>query len=430
MKNFKWDKKYLYWGITAVCVVVASIMFFLLLNNWSGFVGIVNSIFVILRPFTYGIVIAYLVNHLVRPIEKHVFKKLMERLMPKNEAAGKKLARVLSIVVSELAVFAFMSSLLVTILPQISVSILEIVNKSQTYVEICLKWVEEILDGNEVLEPLVSDWINSFYDYFMSWLKSDVLPQMATLVSQITSGVISIIKIAVNLVIGVVVSIYLLYSKETFCAQGKKLVYSLFEAKNANRVMEEMTFVDKAFGDYIAGTIIDAVIIGVVNYIFLIAFGMPYPALISIVLAVTNLIPMFGPFIGAIPCGLIILLESPMKCLIFAIFTVILQQLDGNVIKPKIHSSKSGMSGFWILFAIIVFGGLFGILGMIIGVPVMTILYSIIRRLNNRRLRRKGLPQETTLYAELERIEPDTGEFVYKGEKIPNEPENKEETIS
>lgn len=405
-------------------------MFFLLLNNWSGFVGIVNSIFVILRPFTYGIVIAYLVNHLVRPIEKHVFKKLTERLMPKNEAAGKKLARVLSIVVSELAVFAFMSSLLVTILPQISVSILEIVNKSQTYVEICLKWVEEILDGNEVLEPLVSDWINSFYDYFMSWLKSDVLPQMATLVSQITSGVISIIKIAVNLVIGVVVSIYLLYSKETFCAQGKKLVYSLFEAKNANRVMEEMTFVDKAFGDYIAGTIIDAVIIGVVNYIFLIAFGMPYPALISIVLAVTNLIPMFGPFIGAIPCGLIILLESPMKCLIFAIFTVILQQLDGNVIKPKIHSSKSGMSGFWILFAIIVFGGLFGILGMIIGVPVMTILYSIIRRLNNRRLRRKGLPQETTLYAELERIEPDTGEFVYKGEKIPNEPENKEETIS
>lgn len=405
-------------------------MFFLLLNNWSGFVGIVNSIFVILRPFTYGIVIAYLVNHLVRPIEKHIFKKLMERLMPKNEAAGKKLARVLSIVVSELAVFAFMSSLLVTILPQISVSILEIVNKSQTYVEICLKWVEEILDGNEVLEPLVSDWINSFYDYFMSWLKSDVLPQMATLVSQITSGVISIIKIAVNLVIGVVVSIYLLYSKETFCAQGKKLVYSLFEAKNANRVMEEMTFVDKAFGDYIAGTIIDAVIIGVVNYIFLIAFGMPYPALISIVLAVTNLIPMFGPFIGAIPCGLIILLESPMKCLIFAIFTVILQQLDGNVIKPKIHSSKSGMSGFWILFAIIVFGGLFGILGMIIGVPVMTILYSIIRRLNNRRLRRKGLPQETTLYAELERIEPDTGEFVYKGEKIPNEPENKEETIS
>lgn len=403
-------------------------MFFLLLNNWSGFVGIVNSIFVILRPFTYGIVIAYLVNHLVRPIEKHVFKKLMERLMPKNEAAGKKLARVLSIVVSELAVFAFMSSLLVTILPQISVSILEIVNKSQTYVEICLKWVEEILDGNEVLEPLVSDWINSFYDYFMSWLKSDVLPQMATLVSQITSGVISIIKIAVNLVIGVVVSIYLLYSKETFCAQGKKLVYSLFEAKNANRVMEEMTFVDKAFGDYIAGTIIDAVIIGVVNYIFLIAFGMPYPALISIVLAVTNLIPMFGPFIGAIPCGLIILLESPMKCLIFAIFTVILQQLDGNVIKPKIHSSKSGMSGFWILFAIIVFGGLFGILGMIIGVPVMTILYSIIRRLNNRRLRRKGLPQETTLYAELERIEPDTGEFVYKGEKIPSEPTD--ETIS
>lgn len=405
-------------------------MFFLLLNNWSGFVGIVNSIFVILRPFTYGIVIAYLVNHLVRPIEKHVFKKLMERLMPKNEAAGKKLARVLSIVVSELAVFAFMSSLLVTILPQISVSILEIVNKSQTYVEICLKWVEEILDGNEVLEPLVSDWINSFYDYFMSWLKSDVLPQMATLVSQITSGVISIIKIAVNLVIGVVVSIYLLYSKETFCAQGKKLVYSLFEAKNANRVMEEMTFVDKAFGDYIAGTIIDAVIIGVVNYIFLIAFGMPYPALISIVLAVTNLIPMFGPFIGAIPCGLIILLESPMKCLIFAIFTVILQQLDGNVIKPKIHSSKSGMSGFWILFAIIVFGGLFGILGMIIGVPVMTILYSIIRRLNNRRLRRKGLPQETTLYAELERIEPDTGEFVYKGEKIPNEPTEEEKSIS
>lgn len=417
MKNFKWDKKYLYWGITAFSVVVASIIFFSLLNKWSGFVKHVDGIMIILRPFIYGTIIAYLVNHLVRVAEKYVFLRLAERIAPKNMALGKKLSRILSIAVCELAVLAFVASLIVTMLPQIFVSIVDLVNKSQTYVERCIEWAEDILDGNEVLEPMVSEWINSFYEYLISWVKADLLPQMTTLISQITGGVISVIKIAVNLLIGVVISIYLLYSKETFCAQGKKLVYSLFETKNANKVMEELSFVDKAFGDYIAGTLIDAVIIGVVNYIFLIAFGMPYPALISIVLAVTNLIPMFGPFIGAIPCGLIILLESPMKCLIFAIFTVILQQLDGNVIKPRIHSSKTGMSGFWIMFAIIVFGGLFGIVGMIVGVPVMTVLYSFVQRLNNRRLRSKGLPEETRLYAELERIEPDTGEFVYKGDK-------------
>ncbi len=424
MKNFKWDKKYLYWGIVAFSVVVASIIFFHLVDGLGNVMDGIETVLGILRPFVFGVIIAYLVNHLLRPLENKVFLKLAAKYMPKKPVLGAKLARIVSIICCDVAVLAVVSALLVTVLPQITVSIIDLINKSQSYVEILLGWVEEFLDGNDILEPVVRDWINSFYSMFVSWLRTDVLPQMATLISQITGGVISVVKVVFSLVVGLVVSIYILYSKETFGAQSKKLIYSIFEVKTANKVMEEIKFIDEAFGAYLAGALLDAGIVGVVNYIFMMSFGMPYPTLIAIILAMTNLIPMFGPFIGAIPCGLIILLESPSKCLIFAIFTVILQQVDGNIIVPRIHSSKSGISGFWVLFAITVFGGLFGMMGMIIGVPVMTVLYSWFRRLNNRNLRVKGLPENTQDYMSLDYIDEETGKFVYKekAETVPPSP--------
>lgn len=428
MKKFRWDKKYLYWGITAFLVVVFSITFFLMLNKIESVKNGLGFIAKVFAPIIYGFAIAYLVNQLLKPLEKHVFKGLGKKLFPKNNKLATDSSRIMAIILSEAIVIAIVLGLLVIMLPQIFNSIVELVNKSQTYAEICVAWVGDFLDGKDVLEPVVLKWLENFSEYITNWIKTDILPQITTIIAGITGGVISMIKVTVNIALGVVISIYMLYNKETFCAQAKKLVYGFFEAKNANRLMDELSIINKAFGDYVAGTLLDALIIGVTNYIFMLLLGMPYGALISIIVAVTNLIPMFGPFIGAVPSALLLLLENPSQSLIFIIFTIILQQIDGNVIKPRIHSSKTGMSGFWIVFAITVFGGFFGVLGMILGVPIMNVLYGSFKRLSNRNLTKKGLATETAAYEGLEKINPESLEFVYKEDTILKETAETENT--
>jgi predicted PurR-regulated permease PerM len=428
VKKFRWDKKYLYWGITAFLVVVFSITFFLMLNKIESVKNGLGFIAKVFAPIIYGFAIAYLVNQLLKPLEKHVFKGLGKKLFPKNNKLATDSSRIMAIILSEAIVIAIVLGLLVIMLPQIFNSIVELVNKSQTYAEICVAWVGDFLDGKDVLEPVVLKWLENFSEYITNWIKTDILPQITTIIAGITGGVISMIKVTVNIALGVVISIYMLYNKETFCAQAKKLVYGFFEAKNANRLMDELSIINKAFGDYVAGTLLDALIIGVTNYIFMLLLGMPYGALISIIVAVTNLIPMFGPFIGAVPSALLLLLENPSQSLIFIIFTIILQQIDGNVIKPRIHSSKTGMSGFWIVFAITVFGGFFGVLGMILGVPIMNVLYGSFKRLSNRNLTKKGLATETAAYEGLEKINPESLEFVYKEDTILKETAETENT--
>ena len=413
MKNFKWDKKYLYWGITAFCVIVCSISFFWLLNKWAAFTRVLGVILGALSPFIYGILIAYMLNKVMKIFEKHVFSKLARRLFRSNPVHARKASRIFSIVVTELLALGFIAGMLAIILPQIYYSITDLIAKSSQYISILVDWVERLFEG-ETLEPIALEWLNTASKHLTNWLETDVLPHIDTLITSITGGVISIISTVINFFIGIVISVYILYNKEVFCAQAKKLLMSITKPRASSKIIGEMDFINDAFGDYIVGEIIDSLIVGIVNYIFMVIVGMPYAALVSIIMMLTNLIPIFGPFIGAIPSGLLILLEDPMMCLIFVIFTLVLQQLDGHVLKPRIHSTKSGISGFWIMFAILFFGGLFGLVGMVLGVPVTTVLYSIIRRLNNRRLREKGLPEDTRYYAVLDHVDPDTGEPVLK----------------
>lgn len=413
MKNFKLEKKYLYWGMTAFCVVVASIAFFWVLNTWGGIRAGIGMIISALSPFIYGILIAYLLNRVLATFERKLFKPLAARLFPKNAVTARKAARVFSIILTLMLALGFIVGILIIVLPEIFKSIVNLVDQSQHYVEVVIKWLEKFLNG-DALEPVAVTWINSIFDKLVGWLETNVIPQITTIVSSITGGVISVIGVIVNFLIGIVISVYVMYNKETFCGQAKKILYSVFRPKTANKIIGEMDFINDAFGNYIVGTLIDSLIVGVVNYIFMGITLMPYGPLVSIIVAVTNIIPMFGPFIGAVPSALLILLEDPSKCLVFLIFTVILQQIDGQIIKPRIHSSRTGLSGFWIMFAILFFGGLFGILGMIVGVPLTTVLYSILKRLNNRRLRRRGLPEGTDFYMDIEVIDPDTGMPIYK----------------
>ncbi len=417
MKNFKWDKKYLYWGVTAFCVVVASIVFFWLLNTWNGIRSTLGLIMSALSPVIYGLVIAYLLNKIMAVFEERWFKKLCSKLFKKPETA-RKAARAFSVVVTLLLALGIIAGLLAIILPEIVNSVTNILSNSENYLNVAMEWLENALKDSKYEEVAV-EWLNTISDKLVEWLQNDVLSKARDLLESITTGVISVIMTLVDLFIGVVISVYLLYNKETFCAQAKKALYAVLRPKAANRIMSELDFINDAFGNYIVGTLIDSTIVGVLNYLFMLVMGMPYAALVSIIVAVTNLIPMFGPFIGAVPATLLILLENPTQALIFVIFTVVLQQIDGQILKPRIHASRTGLSGFWIMFAILFFGGLFGILGMIVGVPLTTVLYNIARRGLARLLTNRGLPVETEAYADLGSVDPATGQLLPKPKPDP-----------
>lgn len=414
MRKFKWDKKYLYWGVTAFCVIVACIAFFWVLNRWDGLMRILSLALNALSPFIFGLLFAYLLDSVLVLFEKYIFMKLANRLYPRRPYAAKKFARITAIIATELAALGVVAGILILILPQLYSSILALIDKSSKYFDVVVKWFGETPSGAAGAESALMTWLHSAAGKLLEWIETNVLPQMSKIIAGVTGGVITFAKGVISLLIGVVLSVYIMYHKETFSAQGKKVIYSIFKPRTANKLLDELNFINVAFGNYISGTLIDALIIGILNYIFMLIVGMPYAALISILVAVTNIIPVFGPFIGAIPSALLLLLENPMQSLVFIIFTLVLQQLDGNVIKPRIHGSRSGISGFWVMFAILFFGGLFGIIGMLLGVPVVTVLYNAFKRYNAKRLLKKGLPVDTPEYKNIYRIDPETNAPIYK----------------
>ena len=230
-----------------------------------------------------------------------------------------------------------------------------------------------------------------------------------------------------NFIIGIVISIYVLLGKETFIAQAKKLVYAVFPADRGNVIVATVRKANDIFGGFIIGKILDSVIIGILCFIGLSILQMPYTLLVSVIVGVTNVIPFFGPYIGAIPSAILIMLANPIQGLYFIIFILVLQQVDGNIIGPKILGDSTGLNSFWVVFAILVGGGLFGVAGMIFGVPLFATIYYITRKLTAWVLRKKGLPEETAAYTEVERIDVDTGQLhlLKHEEKAPRASRNR-----
>lgn len=225
---------------------------------------------------------------------------------------------------------------------------------------------------------------------------------------------LGIAKALWNLVIGLIISIYLLASKERLIGQTKKMTYAFLDIRYANGIIEDTRLIDRTFGGFISGKILDSVIIGILCFFCVSFMKLPYPMLISVIIGVTNVIPFFGPFIGAIPCGLLILMVNPLQCLYFILFIWILQQFDGNFLGPKILGDSTGLSGFWVIFSITIFSGLMGVPGMILGVPIFAVLYALLKRRINRNLQRKGMPTETAAYRNLEKVDPKTGNLKEK----------------
>ncbi|MCI8687475.1 MAG: AI-2E family transporter, partial [Lawsonibacter sp.] len=277
-------------------------------------------------------------------------------------------------------------------------------------------WLQTFFEDNPEIQASVMSLYSSAATSLEQWLNSDILPNLESvsttfqwlrttiwpnltgMMAGVSGVVVGFLVLVKDLLIAVIVSVYLLARKDIFAAQSKKIVYSIFRTDVADLLVGEIRSAYRIMSGFINGKLLDSLIIGIICLICCNLFQFPYPALIAVIIGVTNIIPFFGPFIGAIPCGLLIFLSSPIQAVYFAIFILVLQQFDGNILGPKILGDSTGLASFWVLFSILLFGGLFGFAGMVLGVPVFAMIYSVISRLTAYGLRSRGLPQETEDY--------------------------------
>ena len=392
---FNWDKKYLYWGVTAFCVIACSILFYMALAYLPMIGRALGSLGRILSPFIWGLVITYLLSPLYKTLYNNVFLPMTERLSGKKKKASPRIAKALSVLLSIIVFLALITALVYLIIPQLYASIETIVNNSSTYVAKISEWSQGML----------TEEINT---NLFAWIRDTILPRFGSFVTNVTAGVYYFVRAVYNVVIGIIVSVYLLSNRESATARARRLCYCVFGLERAEKIRDAIRFTDKTFMGFINGKLLDSAIIGLICYIVCAILKMPYALLVSVIIGVTNIIPFFGPLIGAIPSAFIILLVDPLKCLIFVIFIVILQQIDGNIIGPKILGSSIGINGFWVMFSIILGAGLFGFWGMLLGVPVFVVIYTGITDLVERKLKKRDLPVDSHNYADLDHIDPIT----------------------
>ena len=421
-RPFRWDKKYLYWGITAFCVVAAAILFYMALNYIGAVGSAISALVKILSPFIWGLVISYLLGPLVRTLENKVFRPLASKLYKKNKRSdGHGFARGMSILFSEIIMLAVIAALIYLIIPQLYSSIETIVVSSPTYIDNGTQWLTRLLEDYPEIEQYAVQTLGDVNEFLANWLKNTVLPGLGNLITNVGAGVYYVVMAIYNLVIGIIVSVYMLGSKETFKANAKRVMYTLFSVDTVKKIFDGLDFTDKTFMGFINGKLLDSAIIGLICYIGCVLLRMPYALLISVIVGVTNVIPFFGPFIGAVPSALLVLLVDPFKCLIFVIFIIVLQQVDGNIIGPKVLGSSIGINGFWVMFSIILGAGLFGFWGMLLGVPVFVVIYTLINNLIDRKLKRSDLPYETEDYIDVDYIDPATLQPVKHEKEEPGE---------
>ena len=330
-----------------------------------------------------GIVIAYLLNPVVEFYERHLDRSLGKFIEKKTK---KKVSmRGLSIFISVIIVLAVIALLIMMVVPQIYTNISNLVYSFPEQIQDLVGKLMELAKNNEKVRNAINGFYDNFMNYITNWIKSDMLGQ----VSVVIDGIMGIFGTAVNCLVAFIVAIYVLLSKETFRRQIKKVINAFFNERQTNVIVSVVKESDKIFGGFISGKIIDSFIIGVICFVCCLILRMPYVALVSVIVGVTNLIPFFGPYIGAIPSAVLILLDSPSKGIVFIIFIAILQQVDGNIIGPKILGQSTGLSPFWVVFAIFLGNGLFGIVGLFIGVPLWAVVYYLIKRYVNYRIRIK-----------------------------------------
>lgn len=400
------DKKHISLGITSFLVIAASICFYYLLFHGDRFSAGLSSLLVIASPVLYGIIFAYLLTPVVNFLEH----RMLAPVILKNDTASikkQKGMRVLSITLTILLVIFCIYAFFSVLIPNIFKSIRSISFQLPYYVQNLTYWLADFFEDNPDIEKVLLQILDMYSGELNNYLNNSIIPQMESLLKTVSLSLISVLSFLWNFIIGLIISIYVLFSKEKFAGQTKKIVYALFAKATANQLIRDFRFVSDTFIGFISGKIVDSIIIGLLCFAGTNLLEMPYALLISVIVGVTNVIPFFGPYLGAIPSAILILMVNPIKCIYFIFFILFLQQLDGNVIGPKILGESTGLSGFWVIFSITIFGGLMGVPGMIIGVPFFAVIYAMVKRIVEKKLRKKNMPTESVHYLNVDRIEGD-----------------------
>ncbi len=413
-------ESYLLLGLTFFLAGAALIAVYYVMFRSTQLATIFKYVSDIFSPIMLGFILAYITIPILNFIEGKIaiplFKKCNIKVEEKaNQIRG--LCVALTAIIFSLFVYSFVRLFIAQIVP----SIREIIENFDVYTNNIIVYVNTLLEDNPSLRENINNLIEEYSADLELWLNNTVLPQITTIIKTLSLSLLSIVGFLWDFIIGFILSIYILNSKDVFANQAKKIIYSLFSNEKANQILADTRYVHKTFIGFLSGKVIDSIIIGIICFIGTSILKTPYAALVSLVVGVTNIIPFFGPFLGAIPSGILIFVVTPMQPLnlvYFVIFILLLQQFDGNILGPKILGDSTGLSSFWVIFAITIFGGLMGVAGMVIGVPTFAVAFAAGRRYINKRLNQKGLPIERDEYKNIEKVDEDN-RFI---ELDPNKP--------
>lgn len=380
-----WNRKYTTISVYAVISVCAVIVFYLAMSQLGHLLDKISGVVNIFKPFIWGFAMAYLLDFVLRFYENKILKKGVFKKLKSKRGIG--------LLFTYMTAFIVIGLFIQFVLPQLIDSIVGLVNDIPSYIDNTSKFINQTiasLDLQEHYLTIINEKFNNILDYVIK-ASTNLLPMLG-------AGLTTVLSSIWNIVLGIIISIYLLIEKEKFFALAKKITYAIFNKKAAEKTIELTHRSNETFGKFLSGKILDSFIIAILTFIILTIVKMPYTLLLSVIIGITNIIPFFGPFIGAIPSVIIVLFVSPTKAFWLIVIIFIIQQLDGNIIGPKILGDSIGISAFWILFSILVAGKFLGFVGMVIGVPLFAVLYSIIKEIVEARLDKKGLKTDTKDY--------------------------------
>ena len=411
MKEKIKENKYYQLGLTIFMVIGACILLTFIIFNIDKIWKFLGTIVGLFSPFIIGFVFAYLLNPIVIFFKKNVFDKFVKK---------DKVANNLSLLTTCVIFLTLTIILFNSIIPALLKSIQSLVVNMPTYIKDIKDYLIAKTDSSGLAEAINANY--STINESLNTMINNFLPKLEDMITIVSNGLFGAVKVVFKVFMGFVISIYYLSDKDNFVAGTKKIIYSIFGVKVANHIMDNARHTNDIFGNFIVGKLLDGFTIGFITFIFLTILGFSdYALLIGVTVGLTNMIPYFGPYIGTIPSALLILMDEVhgggKMCIIFIIFIIALQQIDSYVIEPNLCGSKTGLKSFWVLASILFFGDAFGIIGLLLGVPVFALIYGYAHNLVTIRLEEKNLPSETKDYIDLERINSKTHAVVKLSDK-------------
>ena len=385
-------------GMTYFLVIVACILVYFAMLRIEAISNTFSKILDILKPVLYGCLIAYFLNPIVRKVDQYLVPALEKNM--KNKEKAKNLSRSIGVAAAVVVMIAVVTALINMMIPELINSIRNLIFTLPSQINQLVKQVNNIKLDDSTMTSMLKNAMNEASTSLQNWIRTDLLNKVNELMTHLTVGLYTLVMEMFHAVVGVIVSVYILFGKEKFISQSKKAAYAIFPAERANLFIHIAVKTNEIFGGFIIGKMIDSIIIGILCFVGTSILNMPYAMLVSVIVGVTNVIPFFGPYIGAIPSAILIALTNPVKGIYFLIFILLLQQFDGNILGPKILGNSTGLSAFWVIVSILLGGGLFGIVGMLFGVPTFAVIYYVIKLLVDNKLEKKELPTVSGCYNE------------------------------